>query len=578
MFTVYKRLKWYFVQEKWAYIFMAVLLTSLSVITIFPPIILGLAIDDISQSTITVNALIIYSIGLILIPVIRYFFDMAYHYLVNSRGLNLSYILRRNYLRKLISSDAVLFEKFSKGDLISRATNDMDSLTQAATSTLQDILYNVVLFIVVTTTMVFYINWKLTLATAFIAPLAIFGMSRLFEKIRRLYERHRKFYADMTESIISNVEGIKVIRAYGQEENTVKKVHESIEADIDSWRGIVRVETLIGPLFQAIGTIPLAIALSYGFYLIVMQELSPGQLVAFLALLGYLVGPFASIGNIINGLNAANIAQKRYFEILDHQNEIVVLSENENEIIKFDKINYENVSFKYPYDDQYTLKNISFEIRKGQTIGVVGPAGSGKSTLLRQLFREFEITSGEIYIDERPIKEFTPQALRNLVGVVMQSHTLFSTSVSENLVIGNPEASEFEIRNAMQIADFEKDIKYLDDGLFSKIQEGGTNLSGGQKQRLSIARAVVKNPEILILDDSLSAVDTNTEKTIVEQLSKYRGDKTNIILTHRFSAIRNADVIYVIKNGRVVECGSHAQLIRNDGWYFEQYKNQRGVE
>lgn len=578
MFTVYKRLKWYFVQEKWAYIFMAVLLTSLSVITIFPPIILGLAIDDISQSTITVNALIIYSIGLILIPVIRYFFDMAYHYLVNSRGLNLSYILRRNYLRKLISSDAVLFEKFSKGDLISRATNDMDSLTQAATSTLQDILYNVVLFIVVTTTMVFYINWKLTLATAFIAPLAIFGMSRLFEKIRRLYERHRKFYADMTESIISNVEGIKVIRAYGQEENTVKKVHESIEADIDSWRGIVRVETLIGPLFQAIGTIPLAIALSYGFYLIVMQELSPGQLVAFLALLGYLVGPFASIGNIINGLNAANIAQKRYFEILDHQNEIVVLSENENEVIKFDKINYENVSFKYPYDDQYTLKNISFEIRKGQTIGVVGPAGSGKSTLLRQLFREFEITSGEIYIDERPIKEFTPQALRNLVGVVMQSHTLFSTSVSENLVIGNPEASEFEIRNAMQIADFEKDIKYLDDGLFSKIQEGGTNLSGGQKQRLSIARAVVKNPEILILDDSLSAVDTNTEKTIVEQLSKYRGDKTNIILTHRFSAIRNADVIYVIKNGRVVECGSHAQLIRNDGWYFEQYKNQRGVE
>lgn len=578
MFTVYKRLKWYFVQEKWAYISMAVLLTSLSVITIFPPIILGLAIDDISQSTITVNALIIYSIGLILIPVIRYFFDMAYHYLVNSRGLNLSYILRRNYLRKLISSDAVLFEKFSKGDLISRATNDMDSLTQAATSTLQDILYNVVLFIVVTTTMVFYINWKLTLATAFIAPLAIFGMSRLFEKIRRLYERHRKFYADMTESIISNVEGIKVIRAYGQEENTVKKVHESIEADIDSWRGIVRVETLIGPLFQAIGTIPLAIALSYGFYLIVMQELSPGQLVAFLALLGYLVGPFASIGNIINGLNAANIAQKRYFEILDHQNEIVVLSENENEVIKFDKINYENVSFKYPYDDQYTLKNISFEIRKGQTIGVVGPAGSGKSTLLRQLFREFEITSGEIYIDERPIKEFTPQALRNLVGVVMQSHTLFSTSVSENLVIGNPEASEFEIRNAMQIADFEKDIKYLDDGLFSKIQEGGTNLSGGQKQRLSIARAVVKNPEILILDDSLSAVDTNTEKTIVEQLSKYRGDKTNIILTHRFSAIRNADVIYVIKNGRVVECGSHAQLIRNDGWYFEQYKNQRGVE
>jgi len=220
------------------------------------------------------------------------------------------------------------------------------------------------------------------------------------------------------------------------------------------------------------------------------------------------------------------------------------------------------------------IKNIDFTIRNGQTIGICGPTGAGKSTLIRQLLREFKVTEGQIFIDGVPIEKYKIEDVRGLVGYVPQEHILFKKAVDQNILIGNPHAGSRELDKAVKIADFEKDISYLTDGLHTMVGEAGATLSGGQKQRLSIARALIKDPQILILDDSLSSVDAKTEETIIARLKEFRQGKTNIIIAHRFSAIRDADQILVLEGGKITQRGTHDELLKTDGWYKHQYIQQ----
>ena len=242
--------------------------------------------------------------------------------------------------------------------------------------------------------------------------------------------------------------------------------------------------------------------------------------------------------------------------------------------MKFKKIEFKNVSFKYPFDDFDVIKNINLTINAGETIGIVGPTGAGKSTLIRQLLREFNTTSGEIEIDGININKYKIEDVRSLVGYVPQNNILFRRSIDDNILIGNPHASSQELNTALYVSDFAKDLVQLPDGNKTQVSELGGSLSGGQRQRLSIARALVKNPEILILDDSLSAVDALTEATIIEKLKQTRSGKTNIIVAHRFSAIAKADKIVVMEDGQISCIGTHQELINYDNWYKSQYLKQ----
>jgi ATP-binding cassette subfamily B protein len=281
-----------------------------------------------------------------------------------------------------------------------------------------------------------------------------------------------------------------------------------------------------------------------------------------------------AIGELINIMQRGNASLDRVNETLSFQETV----ENPTQPIKVEnpeRIDFEKVTFRYPSSKEDNLTNISVQLQKGQTLGIVGKTGSGKTTFIKQLLRQYPLGTGELSISGVPLKEQTLYQVRKWIGYVPQDHVLFSKSVKENILFGNSQATEEELEKAIDLSALRKDLEMLPEGLETLVGEKGVALSGGQKQRISIARALIRNPEILILDDSLSAVDAKTEKKIIENIREIRKDKTTIITTHRMSAVQHADQILVLDDGKIIEEGTHEQLLSTDGWYKEQYLRQQ---
>ncbi|MFA5006266.1 MAG: ABC transporter ATP-binding protein [Candidatus Izemoplasmatales bacterium] len=573
MKNIYAKLKW-FIKEEWkTYLLMLFLLMSISFILLLPAKVLGLSIDAIVSGGLTASTLVWLVAALVALPVGRYLLSFAYNYIINKESQKLAFKLRRRYLDHLFEMDSKFYEAYPKGDLIARVTNDLDGITTAATSMLEGLIFNSSVIVLAIVMMGFTISWELTAVSVTIMPIALTILNVIRNRKRKYIKRHREIYAAFTDKILESVEGQKVIRAYVQEENDLKSQYEAIDRDIESWRYIVRYENWFNPLFEIVYGIAYFLAFSYGAWLVIDQKITVGQLVTFLSYVGTLYGPIVSIAGFFTQLNNAQVSVDRFDEIMRTVPEVKDEPASKP-ILTFGRIDFRNVTFKYPFDKSPVIKNIDITIEKGQTIGIVGPTGAGKSTLIRQLLREFNVTDGAITIDDVPIGEYRIHDVRALVGYVPQAHMLFKKGVDENIMIGNPRARLEDLDKAVKNADFEKDVMYLTEGLHTQVGEAGSTLSGGQKQRLSIARALIKDPEILILDDSLSAVDAKTEENIIERLKETRGGKTNIIISHRFSAIRDADLILVLEGGKITQRGKHEDLLRQGGWYKDQYIQQ----
>ncbi len=572
MKKVFNHLKWFFKENKYIYIAIFSLLLFISIIQVFPAKFLGIVIDKITEGSLNYQNLILLILGLFGFPLMKYLLNRIYHYNIHRLGHDLLFKLREMYITHLFELDNETYEKYTKGDLIARATNDMNNLSIFATSFIQSIVFNTGT-IIAAIVMMTIINPLLTLASVFFMPIAIFWLNRRRLKKRKYYKKHQEIYANMTENVLESIEGVKTIRAYKQEENDFKKTKKAIDDDVNSWWYILKFESIYGPLFELVYALCYFIGIGLGSYFVIESKISTGDLVTFLMYVGMLYAPLINLSNMLNNINTINISDERFFEIMDIEPNVKDIDEA-IDVFKFKEIEFKNVSFKYPFDNFDVIKNITFTIKCGETIGIVGPTGAGKSTLIRQLLREFNVSSGEILIDGNNIENYKIEDVHNLVGYVPQDHILFRRSVDENILIGNPTASINKINEAITIADFKKDLNSLPQGINTLVSEYGSSLSGGQKQRLSIARALVKDPEILLLDDSLSAVDALTEKNIISKLKEFRKDKTNIIVAHRFSAIKQSDKIIVLQDGKITDIGTHKELLSYDNWYKSQYLKQ----
>lgn len=565
----FKRLKWFFKRNILSYLCCGLALLFVSVMPVIPTKVLGIAIDDIVMGNVDSNRIFFYVIGIFIIPIFIYFVNIYYHYTMNKLGQNLSFLLREKYLEHLFELDSSVFEKYTKGDLIARITNDLTAVSGLATSFLQNVIFYAVT-IVAAIFMMLSINPFLTLCAVAFMPFAIFLLNKARKKKREYYRKHHEIYGEMTESVLESIESVKTVRAYGMEEEDYRKTKKAIDNDTNSWWHIQMFESLFVPMFELVYAVSYFIAIGLGSYMVIKSVISPGDLVSFLLYVGMLYGPLIGLSNVLNTISSINIASVRFFEIMDQKTSVEDV-DNPKHILKFNKIEFKNVSFKYPFDDFNVLNEINLIINSGETIGIVGPTGSGKSTLIRQLLREFNVTGGEILIDDVPIEKYSIDDIRKLVGYVPQEHILFRRSVDDNILIGNPKATHEQIDTAMIVADFKKDLNELSAGEHTLVSELGGSLSGGQRQRLSIARALVKDPEILILDDSLSAVDALTETNIIKQLKETRIGKTNIIVAHCFSSIALADKIIVLQEGKITDIGTHKELLKYDNWYKMQY-------
>ncbi len=569
MITIYKNLWWFIKQNRVTYLFLTIGILFISFATTIPPKLVGNIIDLIASNQLTDSQLMIQGGLLILIPLFIFIMNFFYHKKLHMSGQKLSRQLRLMYLGKLFASDAKLYETYSKGDLISRISSDMPAITQAATFLLSDLVYCLSLIVFVVSVMIFQISLKLTVVAFLIIPIIFYFLNLWRISMRKYYKVHRKIFAKYFESILESIEGTRVVRAYVQEENDYLKNEQEIDNDINSWVKIVKFETLFGPLFSTTIAISTFLTFSYGSYLVITSSISPGELITFSMYITMISGPINVLAGVMNVASQAQIAQERYLEVLEIQDEVVSPSTPTN-LLEFNSLEFKDVKFKYPFDESYVLNDININFYKGETIGIVGPTGSGKSTIIRQLLREFNVTEGEVLLNGVNIKDYNLENVRGLVGYVPQVHTIFKGSVEENLKLSDQYANEEKIKSAIEIAAFKNDLNNMNNGLQTFVGEHGSGLSGGQKQRLSIARALLKEPQILILDDSLSAVDANTENQIISNLKEKRTDKTNIIITHRFSVVKNAHRIYVVNDGKIIESGNHYELMNNKGWYYEQ--------
>ncbi|HOW38823.1 MAG TPA: ABC transporter ATP-binding protein, partial [Bacillota bacterium] len=390
-------------KEEWKiYVGMFLLLLFIALIALLPAKVLGMAIDTIVSGGITPQTLLFLLGGLVLIPVVRYFSSFLYNYLMTRQAEKLAFKLRNRYLDHLFRMDSRFYEQYTKGDLISRVTNDLDGITQAATSLLEGIIFNFGMIVFAVAIMSFSISLKLTVVSITIMPIGLTILNMIRFQKRKYIKRHHEIYAEMTEKVLEAVEGMKVIRAYVQEENSLKSQYKAIDADIESWRYIVKFENWFNPLFEIIYGISYFLALAYGTYLIIHQEITLGELVTFLSYIGMLFMPIISISTIFSQLNNATVSADRFDEVMKTKPEVHDEADSKP-ILTFNRIDFRNVTFQYPFDKKPVIKNIDFTIQNGQTIGICGPTGAGKSTLIRQLLREFKVSEGHVFIDDIPI-------------------------------------------------------------------------------------------------------------------------------------------------------------------------------
>jgi ATP-binding cassette, subfamily B, multidrug efflux pump len=574
MFSVLKKLSWFF-KENWKrYVVAVTLLILVGLLDVIPPKIIGMAIDDIHIGIMNREKIVRYLSILLVIMLSSYAITYVWMYQLFGGAFLVERKLRSRFMNHLLKMTPAFYEKNRTGDLMARATNDLKAISITAGFGILTLVDSSVWMLTLLITMGAMISWKLTLAAIIPLPIMALLMKMYGKRLHTRFMEAQDSFGDLNDSVLESIAGVRVIRAYVQEKADCERFHQLTEDVYEKNIRVAKIDSLFDPTIKVLVGVSYLIGLGYGAYLVFHQSITLGNLVSFNVYLGMLIWPMFAIGELINVMQRGNASLDRVNETLSYKEDV------ENpvqavEVSKPSRIDYKEVTFRYPSSKEDNLINVNVQLFQGQTLGIVGKTGSGKTTFIKQLLRQYPLGSGELSISDVSLEQQTLNQIRHWIGYVPQDHVLFSKSVRENILFGRRDASEQDLETAIDLAAFRKDLDMLPDGLNTLVGEKGVALSGGQKQRISIARALIRNPEILILDDSLSAVDAKTEKRIIENIRKVRKEKTTIITTHRMSAVQHADHILVLDEGRIIEEGTHEQLLEKDGWYKEQFLRQQ---
>ncbi|MBI0580163.1 ATP-binding cassette domain-containing protein [Neobacillus cucumis] len=574
MFSVLKKLSWFFKENRKRYTIAIFLLIFVGILDVLPPKLIGMAIDDIHFGEMSKHKILQY-VGILLVTMVSsYGITYVWQYQLFGGAFLVERKLRSKFIRHLLKMTPAFYEKNRTGDLMARATNDLKAISITAGFGILTLVDSSAWMLTLLLTMGFFISWKLTLAAIIPLPVMAVLMQIYGKRIHTRFMEAQDAFGELNDRVLESVAGVRVIRAYVQEKADAARFHQLTEDVFYKNIKVAKIDSLFDPTIKVLVGISYLIGIGYGTYLVFHQAITLGDLVSFNVYLGMLIWPMFAIGELINVMQRGNASLDRVNETLSYREEVGNPLQPK-EILSADSLHYKDVNFRYPSSKFNNLQNINLQLLQGQTLGIVGKTGSGKTTFIKQLLRQYPLGTGDLFISGTSIEELSLAQVRNWIGYVPQDHVLFSRSVKENILFGNKEANEMDLEEAIELAAFRKDLQMLPDGLNTLVGEKGVALSGGQKQRISIARALIKKPEILILDDSLSAVDAKTEKRIIENIRNVRQDKTTIITTHRMSAVQHADHIIVLDEGSIVEEGTHEQLMQQNGWYKEQFIRQQ---
>ena len=571
---LFKELMWFFKQEKKSYGIGILVLICVAIINLFPPYVVRVIVDGVSKGNLTQGSLLKWSLLLLAAGLTAYGLRYIWRLLIFGASSRLGRLLRKQLFEHFIRLSRQFYQQHRTGDLMAHATNDIQAIEMTAGMGVLTLVDSLTTGSLVVFSMAFFISWKLTLITLLPMPLMAWATSHYGTMLHERFHKAQAAFSDLNDKVLENISGVRVVKAFGGEE-TEKESFRRLSADVvEKNIAVAKVDALFDPTIQLIIGISFFLAIAFGAKEVVDGNLSFGQLTQFTIYLGQFIWPMLAFGWLFNILERGRASYGRVNLLLNVKREIYD-REGAMDRVPRGQITYDMASFSYPGTQSLVLEKIDVVVTQGQTLGIVGRTGSGKTTFFRLLLREFDLCGGDIKIGEFSIYDLRLGSLRQAIGYVPQDHFLFSTTIAENIAFGKPEATLEEIQAAADIAAIHKDILHFSDKYGTLVGDRGVTLSGGQKQRISIARALLLQPEILILDDSLSAVDAKTEKAILQGLKEKRSQKTTLISSHRLSAIEHADLIIVIESGKITEQGSHAELMAVEGWYASTYRSQQ---